>query len=424
MRHQRLRLEGAMIAAVDRHGFAETTVGELVALAGVSKSTFYDHFSSKQDCFLATFTSIVDGAARQVRLAYREQSGVEASLTAAFRRFADIVAEETPAATLVVVESLSLGSEGLEQRERAFVPFERMIHQSFALEPPDRRPSDLAVRVLVAGIWTLVYRCIRDGAPERLVDYLDPLLEWALSYRAPEPPAPQLPRRPMPRLKPESEPLPWSEPADSTESRRLLSQRERILRATAQVAAGAGYSSVTIPAISATAGTSNQTFYEHFKNKEEPFIAAFEALARRALIAAFLAIEAVPCWQNAVEAGYRALLEHLIQEPIYTRIAFFELPVAGPVALDHADAAIRRFTLFLHPGAIPPDVRPLHPAIVDALGGGLWSALQRRIATGDLGSLPEFAAELAKVTLIPIRPLPDECNGSQPATRRASSRPR
>jgi AcrR family transcriptional regulator len=424
MRHQRLRLEGAMIAAVDRHGFAETTVGELVALAGVSKSTFYDHFESKQECFLATFASIVTGASRRVTLAYREQSGVEASLTAAFRQFAEIVTEETAASALVVVESLSLGSEALDQREMAFVPFERMIHQSFAHEPPDRRPSDLAVRVMVAGIWTLVYRCIRDGAPEQLIEYLDPLLEWALSYREAEPPAPPLPRPPLPRLEPVSEPLPWSEPADSAESRRLLSQRERIIRATAQLASRAGYSSVTIPAISATAGTSNQTFYEYFNSKEEAFIAAFEALARRAITAAFLAIEAVPCWQEAIEAGCRALLEYLIEEPIYTRIAFFELPVAGPVALDHADAAITKFMLFLHPEAIPPGVQPLHPAIVEAMGGGIWSALQRKIATGDMSALLEFAPELAKVMLMPIQPLPDRSNGAQPATRRASSRPR
>ena len=41
-------------------GYADTTLRELVALAGVSKSTFYEHFESKQDCFLATFDDIVD----------------------------------------------------------------------------------------------------------------------------------------------------------------------------------------------------------------------------------------------------------------------------------------------------------------------------------------------------------------------------
>ena len=45
-RNQRGRLQGAMVEAVSRHGFTETTLRELVALAGVSKSTFYEHFEN------------------------------------------------------------------------------------------------------------------------------------------------------------------------------------------------------------------------------------------------------------------------------------------------------------------------------------------------------------------------------------------
>ena len=41
-----------MVEAVARHGYAGTTLRELVRLAGVSKTTFYEHFDSKQECFL------------------------------------------------------------------------------------------------------------------------------------------------------------------------------------------------------------------------------------------------------------------------------------------------------------------------------------------------------------------------------------
>lgn len=396
-----------MVAAVDRHGFAETTVGELVALAGVSKSTFYDHFESKQDCFLATFASIVDQASRQVSQAYRSGGGIEQRLSSAFKRFAEIVADETPAASLVVVESLGLGSEGLEQRERAFEPFELMIHQTFAGEPADRRPSDLAVQVLVAGIWTLVYRCIRDGEPERLIDYLDPLLAWALSCRGPAKTVPAMARRELPHLEPVAQVLPWDEPADSPRSRQILSQRDRILRATAQLAADGGYGGLTIPAISAAAGVSNQTFYEQFKGKDEALIASFEMLAVGPMTTAFLAARDHGVWQVGIEAGYRAFIECLVREPTFTRLGFFELPAAGPVALDHGDAAIRRFTVFLHPEFLPDAVEPLHPAIVEALGGGLWSAIQRRFTSGEPAELRDLAPALAEVTLLPIRPRAD-----------------
>src|SRR4051794_25287721 len=76
-RHQRGRLEGAMVAAVAKHGYAETTVSELVGLAGVSKSTFYEHFGGKEECFLATFETIVNEASARVALAYRTDGGLE-----------------------------------------------------------------------------------------------------------------------------------------------------------------------------------------------------------------------------------------------------------------------------------------------------------------------------------------------------------
>ena len=62
-----------MVEAVARHGYPGTTLRELVRLAGVSKSTFYEHFESKQDCFLATFDEIVAQVTARVGVAYREE---------------------------------------------------------------------------------------------------------------------------------------------------------------------------------------------------------------------------------------------------------------------------------------------------------------------------------------------------------------
>src|SRR4051794_6931013 len=93
-RHQRGRLEGAMVAAVAQHGYPETTVSELVGLAGVSKSTFYEHFASKEECFLRTFETVVNEASARVAIAYRSAGNLEERLAAAFSRFAEIVCEE------------------------------------------------------------------------------------------------------------------------------------------------------------------------------------------------------------------------------------------------------------------------------------------------------------------------------------------
>lgn len=391
-----------MVEAVARHGYSETTVAELVGLAGVSKSTFYQHFSSKEECFLSTFETIVGEASSRVAVAYRSKDGLEERLTAAFGRFAEIVGEESEAASLVVIDSLILGRAAVERRERGFEAFERMIHQSFARDPGEVAPSDVAVRVLVGGVWMIVYRCMRAGHPEEVADHLEPLVHWALSYGRKSIKAAGPPARPGSNGHEAEEGLPWSEPPDSTRSRETLTQRERIVRAAARVAAEEGYPALSIPAISAAAGTSNQTFYEHFAGKEEAFLAAFEELSARALRATLSASTAETEWRRSVEAGICGLLTHAVEEPLFAKLAFFELPAAGVPALDQADAAIRRFTTFLQPEALPPDLQPLPPVVVEALGGGLWAAIQHEIAAGRLEMLPDLAPELTAIALTPL----------------------
>src|SRR3954468_9415515 len=52
---QRARVLGAMGEAVARKTYAGTTVADVVAGAGVSRKTFYEHFRAKEECFLAAF---------------------------------------------------------------------------------------------------------------------------------------------------------------------------------------------------------------------------------------------------------------------------------------------------------------------------------------------------------------------------------
>ena len=57
---QRGRMLVAMTEAVAERGFAKVTVADVIRRAGVSRETFYQHFSDKDDAFLAA----LDGAAQ------------------------------------------------------------------------------------------------------------------------------------------------------------------------------------------------------------------------------------------------------------------------------------------------------------------------------------------------------------------------
>src|SRR6476469_487132 len=93
-RHQQIRLQTAMVESVARFGYGGTTLRELVRLAGVSKSTFYDHYESKQDCFLATFETVIAHIAARAGTAYEESGGdFRQRLTAALDAFMEVVVQ-------------------------------------------------------------------------------------------------------------------------------------------------------------------------------------------------------------------------------------------------------------------------------------------------------------------------------------------
>lgn len=397
-----------MVEAVVRHGYAGTTLRELVALAGVSKSTFYDHFESKQDCFLATFDEIVVKLSARVGDAYRSGGDFRERLIAGMAAFMNLAVEDPAAASLAAVESLTLGVAGVEHRARASHTFETLIQQSFDHSPAKRQVSPMTVRAIVAGIRGVTYRRLRSGRHLELPGLVEELADWALRHQEPDSEATlravAAAERPAEAAVPsggaDDEKPHWDEPPDSPLSRKTLTQRERIVRAAARVVVENGYAALSIPAISGAAGVSNQTFYEHFASKRDAFLAAFEILGREALLtggSAFLREGDSP---EAIGAGLRALLEHIAGNALFAQLAFFELPTAGPVALDQADAALDSFVAFIKPGSAPSELGgPLPPAIMEAIPTGIWATIQHELAGGRAAELPELAPDITRIVL-------------------------
>lgn len=409
--HQKARLQGAMVEAVARHGYAGTTLRELVALAGVSKTTFYEHFESKEDCFLATLDAIIAETTRRVRAAYRGSDDLRASMVAGLSTFMDLIVEEQAAASFAVVESLTLGTAGVAHRERVSEMFEEVARQSFESSPDPQPVPRVIARGIVNGIGGVVYRRLRAGRAEELPGLVDLLIDWALTYQQPDTPAvaeavaaAEEPTAVDPEKFGDPEKPSWDEPPDSQLSRTTLSQRERIVRAAARVVVENGYGALSIPAISAAAGTSNQTFYQHFASKRDAFLAAFEIVAADVLGFALAAFKEAGDSPRAIGAGLRALTEHIGRHYLFARLAFFELPTAGPAALDKADAIMDNVTAFLSPDLAPSGIGgPVSQTTLEAIGTGIWAVMQREIANDRVDSLPDLAPELTRLALVPLQ---------------------
>lgn len=114
----------------------------------------------------------------------------------------------------------------------------------------------------------------------------------------------------------------------------LASQRGRLLTAFVRLAADRGYDNVTIIDIVSLAGTSKRTFYEHFKDKNDCLLQAFDT-ARVIMISAIVG-EAGPVEDpvDRIRVGMRAYIESLADLPDFTRLFLNESMSAGPELAD------------------------------------------------------------------------------------------
>lgn len=412
------RLERAMVETVVRHGYSETTVGELVAQAKVSKRTFYEQFDDKEDCFLATFDGIVARASERIAIAYQSREGFPDRLREIFQALVSMIVEDPAEARFVIVDSLSLGAASVEPRARVTALFESMIRDNMA-EAALGEASEVTIRAIVGGIRSIAYRALRDERPEELGRHVEELTQWGLDYRRAaerrlggrksagerlvETLRSSVAGADVRSVAGESNSVSWNQPANGPLARRHLTQRERILRGTAQAAAETGYAALSIPTISAAAGVSNETFYQYFASKLEAFLAAFHALAQQALettAGAFLAQEG---WLEAGTAGVQALLGCFVEEPLLCALAFVEVPAAGPEALNHAEMLLEPFKAFLRPNSLPDGVPHRPPEVViEAIAGGIWAVVQGEVVEGRVEGLPDLAAKIVDLVLVPF----------------------
>lgn len=113
--HQRRRLLAGAATALAAHGYAELTVEQILGEAGVSRTTFYEHFDNKRDCVLVAhevaFGRLAAGLKRACA-AEGEWPGKVAAAVAAAIDYATAVPEE---AQLLVLDAI--GTEPVLARQ-------------------------------------------------------------------------------------------------------------------------------------------------------------------------------------------------------------------------------------------------------------------------------------------------------------------
>ncbi len=431
--HQRERLFKAMVEAVNERGFVATTISDLVTRAGISRRSFYEHFQNKEECLLATYDTIVEHLQRRLIVAVASAASWPEQLEAFLRELFEAAGDRPDRARLVCVEMGAAGAVGVQRWAEGAQAMQRFLVDGFERAPGRGTVPEPVARAIVGATRRILYSRVRSERSSRalkgeLLELLPDLLSWiALYYPSPRaiPARPAraagstsprrgsgtAPRRPLggrapgtlsPRPLVGARGLPRGE-HNLPRAFVVYNQRERIFDAIANLTATKGYSALSLDEIASEAAISLQTFYTHFANKEEAFLATYEVGHAKAIAFVTQTLAGQSSWIEAARAGAQALLEFLASEPSYAHLACVDVLIAYPHLADRLEEANAFYTqlLGLRIGKDAPSL-PAAPLVGEAIVGGVFELLHDYILRGDTRELGELAEQIVYIALTPL----------------------
>jgi AcrR family transcriptional regulator len=171
-RRDLLRAAGTLAA---REGYERTKVADIVAEAGLSKSTFYEHFTSKEKCFVdlyrRTSSQMLRGAVETAEATIH--LGSHECVLAVIRAFVGY-SDRNP--RLAEALRASMGASDTATIDQSNENLRRVIHFFVALahrldSPLDSDELELTATVLVRGVTDILGTLRRD--PSTLDERLD-----------------------------------------------------------------------------------------------------------------------------------------------------------------------------------------------------------------------------------------------------------
>ncbi len=161
---QRQRILDAVLDAVGERGYAATTVADITTVAGVSRTTFYEQFRSKQAAFLTAYDAF--GQHFLADLAAVPTAATPADVIAvAAERLVGLGRDRPLACRAFLVEIYAVGKDGLKHRDRAMKRaaerFDLVAAWMRSVDPDLPSPPPFVGRAVVAASWELTAQAVR-----------------------------------------------------------------------------------------------------------------------------------------------------------------------------------------------------------------------------------------------------------------------
>jgi AcrR family transcriptional regulator len=383
-RSQRERLIAGMVMAARRHGYAGANVSQVIACAGVSRPTFYEYFSDKDDCFRTTHRELARLLLEEIRQTVAA-APPERAVQAGIRRFLELAEEHPNGASFLADATMAGGWGALDEHDRMIDEIAEVIEHALAQASPHALAPDVPVAVVLGAVRWLLAPVLRRRE-HGLGALADELTSWVEGYCCPygehrwhtlEPGA-ELP--PSPHESPITlHPPPPIPPGRSRLSKGeiIRNQRERIVYATAKVAAAKGYTVATIADITAAANVDRGVFYRHFGDKQQAFLAVHELCIQQMMAITASAFFSASTWPERSWEAMHACTEFQANHSLVTHIALIESHAVGASAIQRIDDSRTAFTIFFQEGNHYRD-RPASRTAMEATLGAIFEIFYRQ----------------------------------------------
>lgn len=181
--NQRERLIAGLAEAVVESGYAGTTIGHITRHAAVSRRTFYEHFNSKDECFVVAYDTVMTELGDRIGAAFEEADDWPHAVRAGIAAMLGFLAAEPNLARLCMVEALVAGPAVVERYDAAIQDLVPYFKAGRAGRSPEvlARLSPTTEEALVGGMISLITRRIIAGQTAELEGLLPDLVEITLT---------------------------------------------------------------------------------------------------------------------------------------------------------------------------------------------------------------------------------------------------
>lgn len=157
-------------------GVANVTVAHVVTRAGVSRRTFYEHFSGCEECVLGAVERTLESVSVHVIEAYEQGSRWRERIRFGLGALLECFDREPAVARLLIVESLGAGPRALERRSEVLARVSAVIDDGRREEGAARRPPPLAAEGIVGAVASVLHTRLLDGEREPLRELTNALM--------------------------------------------------------------------------------------------------------------------------------------------------------------------------------------------------------------------------------------------------------